>query len=66
MSKIIECGKYYALLRKPLDLRKNLSFDVEQGKVLGLLGKERYRENHHHQYPQRLPEASFGRVQAVW
>lgn len=65
MSKIIECENITHYYGNRL-IYENLSFDVEQGKVLGLLGKNGTGENHHHQYPQRLPEASFGRVQAVW
>ncbi|MCK7466951.1 MAG: hypothetical protein MZU91_01575 [Desulfosudis oleivorans] len=36
-----------------------ISFDVRKGEILGLLGPERRRQDHHPAHADRLPEADL-------
>ena len=61
MEHIIECNNLTHYYGKRL-IYENLSFTVPKGRILGLLGKERYGQDHHYQYLERLPETPFRRM----
>lgn len=61
MEKVIECKNITHYYGEKL-IYENLNFEVEKGKVLGLLGKKRNGKNHHHQHIERLFKTPFRRV----
>ena len=65
MEKIIECDKITHYYGNRL-IYKDLSFDVEKGKVLGLLGKNGTGKSYHHKYLERIFKATLGCVPFVW
>ena len=61
MENVIECRNLTHYYGNRM-IYENLSFTVPRGRILGLLGKKRHRQNDNHQYSERLFTTSFGRV----
>ena len=53
MISVQELTKEYGLV-KAVD---NISFEIQKGEILGFLGPERSRKNHHNEDPDRLRDA---------
>ena len=65
MEKIIECDKITHYYGDRL-IYADLSFDVEKGKVLGLLGKNGTGKDNHYKHSEWILETPFRCMPSVW